>query len=164
MSGSGNRVTARVLPRELVALLDGRDLDSKVGLTVQLMTVDADGWPRVALLSVGELVALGPRGLRMALWSSSKTTENLTRSGIGTLAMVYEGSAHSVTIEAVRAADLAGSTPLAVFDARVQEHRSDRVSYAVLTHGIGFDLEDADASLARWRTTVDSLIDRGAVA
>jgi len=36
--------------------------------TVQLLTVDESGWPRVALLSAGEVLATGPRAIALALW------------------------------------------------------------------------------------------------
>jgi len=162
MSGTGEHDAA--LPADLVAALDGLDLDTKVGVTIQLLTVDEDGWPRVALLSVGEVVALSASTLRFALWPGSHATANLTRSRAGTLVLVHEGAAHSVRVQAARGADLADPSPRAVFDARVQEHRSDAVAYATLTSGIVFELPDPTPVLQRWRETVDLLLERGGAA
>jgi hypothetical protein len=155
---------AASLPAELVATLDGRDLDTKVGFTVQLLTVDEDGWPRVALLSVGEVVALSTSTIRIALWPNSHATENLTRTGAGTLAFIHGGVAQTVTVETKRGADLAHPSPRAVFDAHVREHRADAVAYARLTGGIGFELPEPAPVLERWRETVDLLLERGGAA
>ena len=145
------------LPDGVAGLLDGRDLAARVGFTMQLLTVDEDGWARVALLSVGEVVALDAARLRLALWPGSHTTENLTRSGHGLLAFVHGGSSHTVRMEARRTADLAGVNVRATFDADVTEVRSDEVPYARLTGGITFDLPDPGAVVARWQATVDAL-------
>jgi hypothetical protein len=157
MSAAGDH-TGTVLPVGVVTLLDGHDLADHVGVTIQLLTVDAEGWPRVALLSVGEVVVLDGSHLRLALWPNSRTTANLRRSGIGVLALVHAGASHSVRIEAEAASGLAQPTDRAVFDARVLEVRSDEVPYAVLTGGIAFDLPDPASVLERWRRTVDALV------
>ena len=70
-----------VLPETLHRLLDGSDLDGKVGETMELLTVGPEGWPHVALLSAGEVLAATPEEIRLALWPSSQTTANLRRTG-----------------------------------------------------------------------------------
>ncbi len=115
----------------------------------------------MALLSVGEVVALGPSALRLALWPGSHTTQNLTRSGVGTLSLVHGGAAHTIAIEATRLPDLIEPASRAVFDGAVREHRSDQVPYATLTGGIAFELTDPAAVLPRWRETVDLLLAAG---
>jgi hypothetical protein len=161
MSAMADRIEVG-LPDGVAALLDGRDLAARVGFTMQLLTVDEGGWPRVALLSVGEVVALDAAHLRLALWPGSHTTDNLTRTGRGLLAFVHGGSSHTVLIEARRTADLAGPNVRATFDADVVEVRSDEVPYARLTGGITFDLPDPDSVVARWRATVGALRATGA--
>jgi hypothetical protein len=162
MSTTDRAVAA--LPGDVARLLDGTELDDRVGVTVQLLTVDEGGWPRVALLSVGEVVALGPSALRLALWPGSHTTQNLTRTGVGTLALVHGGAAHAIAIEATRLPDLTEPSPRAVFDATVREHRSDQVPYATLTGGIAFELTDPASVLPRWRETVERLLAAGGAA
>ena len=148
---------APLLPAEIVAGLDGSDLAASVGLTFELVTVGADGWPGVALLSAGEVLALDGSTVRLALWPASRTTENLTRSHRGVLAFVHAGGAYSVRLETCRAADLAPPAGLAVFEGRVAAVRRDEVAYAQLRCGITFDLPDRAAVVARWRTTVEEL-------
>jgi hypothetical protein len=150
------------LPDGVADLLDGRDLRAHVGFTMQLVTVDEAGWPRVALLSVGEVVALDEAHLRLALWPGSHTTDNLARTGHGLLAFVHGGSSHTVRIETGRTTDLGGPHVRATFDAIVVEVRTDEVPYATLTGGITFDLPDPKPVIERWRATVDSLRTNGA--
>jgi len=69
------------LPAEVVAALDGRDLDRKFGKTYLIMTTDQDGTPRPCMLSAGEMLATGPDAIRLALWPGSRTGANLARGG-----------------------------------------------------------------------------------
>jgi hypothetical protein len=148
-------VDAPRLPDDVVALLDGRDLERRVGHTIELLTVGPDGWPGLALLSAGEVLALDGTTVRLALWPASRTTSNLNRTGRGTLALVHAGGAYTVRIHARRLGELPG--PLAAFEAEVAAVRRDEVGYARLRSGITFDLPDAAAVVGRWRTTVDAL-------
>jgi hypothetical protein len=143
------------LPAEVVALLDGSDLEDRVGLTVELITTGGDGWPRVALLSAGEVLATDDSRIRLALWPDSCTTANLTRTGRGVLALVHDGTAFTVRVETGRGPDLPG--PLAAFDGRVAGVRRDEVGYARLTGGITFELPEAAGVVARWRDTIAAL-------
>lgn len=155
MIGADPRRT--ILPAEVAALLCGRDVQAGVGLTIQLLTVDEPGWPRVALLSVGEVLAIDDGHLRLALWPTSHTTANLSRTGKGVLCLVHAGAFLTVLVQVARAVDLVDPAPRAVFEARIDEVRRDEVPYAVLTSGIVFDLPDRDVVLARWHETIEAL-------
>ena len=144
------------LPGEVVALLDGSDLDARVGFTLELLTVDHDGWPGVALLSAGEALALDDSTVRLALWPGTRTTANLTRTGQAALAFVDDGAAFTLRLETCRGSDLA-EPALAVFDGRVVDVRRDEVSYARLRSGIVFDLPDPPSVVGRWRSTIGEL-------
>jgi len=145
------------LAGEVVELLNGDDLDARVGLTLELITVDDDGWPRVALLSAGEVLALDPSTVRLALWPASRTTANLERTGQGLVAFVHAGAAQRVGLRARRLADLPGAPARAAFEARVASARRDEVGYARLLGGITFDLPDGAEVVGRWRATVAAL-------
>jgi hypothetical protein len=155
---SGGDPPRTVLPSEVAALLSGRDVRAGVGLTIQLLTVDESGWPRVALLSVGEVLAIDDRHLRLALWSTSHTTANLSRAGRGVLCLVHAGAFLTVLIHAARAVDLVEPAPRAVFDAEIDGVRTDEVPYAVITSGIAFELPDRDAVVSRWHETIEALV------
>ena len=145
------------LPDEVREVFDGFDPASRVGLTAQLITTDADGWARIALLSVGEVLALDRRHLRIALWSDTHSTTNITRTARATLALVHGGAGYTIRLRTCRGTDLVGTERLAVFDGEVAEVQKDVASYAVLQSGIIFDLLDREAVLARWRATLDAL-------
>src|SRR5713101_2082608 len=80
------------LPDALRQLLDGSNLASREGLTFLLLTTDEAGWPHMAMLSVGELVATDEHTLRAGLWLQSSTTKNLSRDARGMLAVVANGN------------------------------------------------------------------------
>lgn len=146
------------LPDPLLDLLSGDDLERKEGETLLLLTVADEGWPRVALLSVGEVLAISSRELRLALYPASTTTANLTRVGRATLAAFAGGAAYYVELDARRLDDLHGPhAVLARFTGEVRSVRKDLVGYAELVSWVRFRLVDRDRVLRRWRETVSSL-------
>jgi hypothetical protein len=139
-------------------MLDGTDAAGRVGFTVALLTVEEAGWPRVALLSVGEMLAPDDTSVHLALWRGTTTTRELTRSGQATLACIVDGAAYYVHARFERGEDLkAGSMELAYFAGRVDECLVDEVAYATLTSGIAFELPDPDAVMPRWQATIEAL-------
>jgi len=147
------------LPGPLQRLLGGADLERASGLTVLLLTVDGAGWPRVAMLSAGEVLATAPRAIRLALWPDSSSAANLARAGRGTLALVEGGAGWYVRCRASRDGDLLlpGERRLASFALAVEEVLEDVVPYAELTGGIEFRLTEPDRALAAWRATVAAM-------
>ena len=142
----------------MVALLDGTALEARVGFTLELITVDADGCPRVALLSVGEVVATGDRALALALWPRSRTTANLERTAQALLAFVHDGAAYRLRLQPHRRTDvLVAGDARSVFDAPVVSVTRDDVPYARLRGGITHELSQPAQALARWRATVAAL-------
>ncbi len=145
------------LPQAVTALLDGADPGRHVGFTAELVTADPDGWPRVALLSAGEIVATDSRRLRIALWPESHTSANVTRTGKATITFVLEGAAYSVRLQMCRGEDLGEPARLAFFEGRVVEVRRDVAQYAVLESGIRFRLVDENSVVDRWQMTTAAL-------
>jgi hypothetical protein len=60
-----------------------------------------------------------------------------------------------VQLEARRVA--LDDAPLACFVATIETGEFQRVGYARLTGGIGFELEDSETVMTRWRAQVDML-------
>ena len=146
------------LPDPLLDLLSGDDLERKEGETLLLLTVADEGWPRVALLSVGEVLAISSRELHLALYPASTTTANLTRVGRATIAAFAGGAVYYVELAARRLDDLRGPhAVLARFTAEVRSVRTDLVGYAELVSWVRFRLVDRDRVLRRWRETVMAL-------
>ena len=140
-----------VVPPVLVEALRG-DPVAEGGLTVLVLST-SDGWPHMAMISLGEIVVAGEALLRIALWPGSSSTAALTATGRATLAAVVDGTSYAVRVEVRRVDDvvtpLAGT--LACFDAHVASATADRTPYALLESGIRFRLNDPAATLARWR-------------
>jgi hypothetical protein len=138
--------------------LDGRDLAGRAGLTVLLLTISSEGWPQVAMLSVGEVLAVDRRRLRLALWPGSGSTTNLTGGGQATMMLVVGSDTYYCRVRSRRLPDLALSGgPRACFEVEVQEVLLDLVDYATVTSGIEFSLNEPERVLPAWREAVAAL-------
>jgi hypothetical protein len=147
------------LPDSVWRLLDGSDVAGREGLTFLLVTTDDSGWPHVAMLSVGELVAPDPSTLRAALWLHSTATKNLSRDGRGLLTIVANGNGYYVRLAARRGADLDLGTEgrLAYFVLQIEDILEDSTDYATLTSGVTFRLHQPEQVVPRWQHTLDAL-------
>jgi hypothetical protein len=154
-----SRTAGDALPPAIRRLLDGGDLEGVVGLTVLLLTVDEAGWPRVAMLSAGELVATGPREVRVALWADGAAAANLGRTRRARLALVHDGGGWYASCAVRRGPDLrlVDGRRLAASALAVEEVAEDAVPYAELVHGIEFRLADTLRTLTGWRAVVAAL-------
>lgn len=147
------------LPPPLVELLDGRRLNEKLGLVIQCCTVDAEGWPILAMISVGELLAVSARELRLAIWSHATTPRRLADRGRCTLALVHDGAGYLILSEARALGSLTvseGQAPRA-FGLTVRDVQRDVAPYATLTSGITYTLHDPGVVVARWEETLGRL-------
>jgi hypothetical protein len=153
-----SRSLGKALPVNLMDLLTGHDLAQREGLTLLLVTTALDGWPHVAMLSAGEVLATGPSEVRLALWPGSGTTANLAQSGRSLLMIVAGNASYYVRLAARRGGDLSLSQgPRAFFVATVEDVLEDVVSYAEITSGIGFRLKQPAVVLAAWTETVAAM-------
>ena len=81
------------------ALLDrlgGRELERYGALVVPVATVDAAGWPHIALLSYSEIVAADRGMLRIAIGTRSGSAANLRRTGQATILLFDAGLVHYI--------------------------------------------------------------------
>ena len=145
------------LPAELSSTLDGAVPRSATGTALSLLTVDEDGWPREAHLSVGEVLALGAGELRLCTWPGSRTTGNLRRDGRAMLVAVAGGSAWHVRIRASERPAPPGAPELAYFAATVESAEEQPAKYATVEHGVAFRLHDPPSVHARWATQIAAL-------
>lgn len=150
-----------MLPADLAAALDGRRLAARVGDTYLLLTTSEEGWPHVAMLSAGEVLAVGGSSLRLGLWPGTRSTENLRRAGRGLLMAVLPPATYYVRL---RVRPLGEATvedrSLAAFEAAVTEVLEDVVGYARVTGAIRFELVDPARVVAHWEAAIAAL--RGA--
>ena len=153
----GEVESAGQLPGGLERHLDGSNLPARAGQAFRLTTVDADGWPRGAQLSAGEVLSVGPGALMLCLWSSTATAGNLRRNGRCTLTAVLEGAVHEVRLHAAPVRAPAAGETHAIFRARVESAEAHRAKYAEVTSGVTFRLDDPDAVLGRWHAQVEAM-------
>lgn len=154
-----SRSLGNTLPPALVTLLDGNDLREKASFVLLLLTQDADGYPRPAMLSVGEVLARGPSELRLALYASSSTTANLRRAGKLTLASAHGGRGYYVRASARELAVMdPGLAGLTVFAVTVDDVLEDGEAIAEVTSGFTMRLTaDPERTVATWETTMRAL-------
>jgi hypothetical protein len=147
------------LPPELVDYFSGDDLEAKVNQACVLVTLGADGFPHPCLVTAGELVAVGPDLLRVALYTESSATRNLRERGVGTLCHVNRGAAYYVKVEAspVAVTDEA-LRGLAVFTLIPRQVLRDAEEGTRVTSGFRFaDSAGPRARVAAWRAIVAAL-------
>jgi hypothetical protein len=82
-------LSANGIPTGVLNYLNGEDLLSKTR-ALRLSTVDPDGWPKAALISAGDVLALPNGHLRLAIFAGSGTAANLVRDGRLTLSMALD--------------------------------------------------------------------------
>lgn len=152
------------LPGSLRSLFDGADLAAKEGFTLLLLTTDRNGYPAVAMLSVGEVLSVDGQSLHLVLWPKSSATANLERerAGRATLAMVWAGVAYYIRCSGRRGSDitLGNGDARAYFRLAIDDVLEDAAPYAELTTGVTYRLREPEQVLPRWRETVTLLAAR----
>ncbi|MFT3863237.1 MAG: hypothetical protein QM729_03120 [Solirubrobacterales bacterium] len=154
--GYENPTTIDTPPPAVLAWLDGTDLEEKVGTAVGIVTADADGWPRPAQLSAGEILLSSDGGVRLLLHGESGTAANLRRDGRMVMMLAADGANDELRFEVTEAAPLE-DPPRATFVGRLVSAREHRVPYAEVTDGVRYRLHDPDAVLDRWRRQIEAL-------
>ena len=105
------RFVSNELPDELYRRLTGSDLQACAEKAIPICTVDAHGWPHPAILSYFEVVAKDPRNIRLAIYKSSTTTNNMRRNGKLTILILDERIAYYVKGTAEELAGEMGCSP-----------------------------------------------------
>jgi hypothetical protein len=135
------------------SFFNGEDLLSKMQ-AIPLSTVDADGWSRVSLLSVGEIVFRPDEGFRFCIFQQSGTAANLERDGRATLSMALDGGLWAVRLRATACDRDVAEGSLAFFKAKIDSARMHSAPYAEVTSGVTFSLHEPSAVLPRWQKQI----------
>jgi hypothetical protein len=136
------------MPRDLEAALSGDGFRRRRRLVVPLLTTDPEGFPRVALLTFGELRAGSSTRLAVAVMGGSRTAFNLVRRGTATVLYLHRQMTASIQARAghgrVSGADPARRLfPLAVERVRIDRPAETEGDVSLLA-GPTFTGRDAD--------------------
>jgi AhpD family alkylhydroperoxidase len=163
-AGSAGSAGPRPLPAALAALLAGRPAQDSTEQAFPLLTVDADGFPHVALLSRAEIEVSQTGTALLAAIASERTRANLLRYRRCTLIAVGGQTAHyaKFTVSATLSA-----APLLGCELRLADYKADSlgidlspIEYAA-TSGLA-QLEHWDRSRALLRRLAAGDADDGA--
>ena len=78
------------LTDDLFRRLCGKFVEEHAHKVVLIHTIDEKGWPHPAILSYYEVAAKDRRNIRLATYKTSRTTENIRRTGRVTLSVFDE--------------------------------------------------------------------------
>ncbi len=147
------------LPIDIFELLNGQELEKKQHEAMLLLTVNEEGYPHNAMVSVGEVVALNHHQLRIGLWPNTSSTANILRSKKATLVIIYAGKAHYIRLSLKSLGILPNAEyKRERFEAEVVWLRSDEAKYADITSGIQINLKDPQEVLDRWGKTIKEIL------
>jgi hypothetical protein len=149
-----------ISPAEISAgvesFLNGEDLLAKTQ-AIRLSTVDADGWSRVSLLSVGEILFRPGEGFRFCVFQQSGTAANLERDGRVTISMALDRGMLELRARATACDREVAEASLAFFKAKIDSARLHAAPYAEVTSGVTFSLDEPSTVLPRWQKQVTTL-------
>ena len=146
------------LDAELMEWLGGSDLEGKQHEAMQLLTVTDKQWPHLAMISVGEVIAMSPSSLRLALWQGTQTSMNMMETGKATLIAVHGQRLLHIRLEVRLLPALVDTIhPRDRYECNILHIRIDQAPYAEITSGITFQLKDQAGALVRWMATIEDL-------
>jgi hypothetical protein len=114
------------MPRDLQLALSGEGFRRRRRLVLPLMTTDPQGFPRVALLTFGELRANSPTEIAVAVLAGSRTAFNLVRRGVATILYLHRQMTASIQARAGRGRVSTADSARRIFPLAVERVRLDR--------------------------------------
>jgi len=148
--------TEAQLPTAWLALFDGERLADKISETALLATVDNGGWPHLAFLSMGEVVAKDRKRLVTATWPRSRTTANMVRTGQAVLYAAAEGVVWETRLK-VSALDVVTEDGSHLTAGEIVDVRRHEAPYAYLDTLASFRLNAPEPTLERWMRQVTAM-------
>jgi hypothetical protein len=118
------------MPRDLHLALSGEGFRRRRRLVLPLITTDPQGFPRVALLSFGEVRASSPTELAVAVLAGSRTAFNLVRRGVATILYLHRQMTASIQARAGHGRVSTADSDRRIFPLAVERVRLDRPAKA----------------------------------
>ncbi len=114
------------MPRDLEAALSGDGFRRRRRLVVPFLTADPEGFPRVALLTLGDLRAASASRLAVAVMANSRTAFNLVRRETATILYLQRRITASIQARAGRGRVSSTDPARRLFPLTVERVRIDR--------------------------------------
>ena len=137
------KTAGRELTDDLYRRLGGECIDEYKDKVILIHTVDEKGWAHPAILSYFEVAAKDCRNIRLATYKTSRTTQNIRRSGKVTLSIFDERVVYYIKGTAEIAGEMRAATHNAMINVAVEEVLIDQADPvlepgAYITNGITF--------------------------
>jgi len=134
-----SKLLGKVITEDLLGRLSGKDIRSKEGKALIIVTVDEQGWAHPAVLSYFEIVAKSEDRIDIAVGKTSTTGKNLRRTGKITLLVTDAGVNYYIKGNAQETRQSLGAVPfMSLFRMEVVQLLEDQEPGALITSGLTF--------------------------
>ncbi len=134
-----SKFLGKVINEELLVRLSGKDIGSKEGKAIIVVTVDEQGWAHPAVLSYYEIVAKSEGQIDIAVGKTSTTGKNLRRTGKITLLVTDAGINYYIKGGAQETRESLGAVPfMSLFRVEVAQLLEDQEPGSPITSGLTF--------------------------
>ena len=134
-----SKLLGQLLNEELLNRLNGKDIASKDGKAIIIVTVDELGWSHPAVLSYYEIVAKNEGRIDIAVGKTSTTGKNLRRTGKITLLVTDRGVNYYVKGDAREIKESIEGVPfMSLFRVGVAQLLEDQEPGSLITSGLTF--------------------------
>ncbi len=134
-----SKLLGNVLNEELQHRLNGKDIGSKEGKAIIVVTVDEQGWAHPAVLSYYEIVAKDESRIDIVVGKTSTTGKNLRRAGKITLLVTDAGVNFYIKGEAKEIKESLETVPfMSLFRVQVAQLLEDQEPGSPITSGMTF--------------------------
>ncbi|OAB40264.1 hypothetical protein [Paenibacillus antarcticus] len=139
----------------LFEFFNGKNVSDKQHEALFLLSVDEEQWPHVAMISVGEIVAMNEAELRLSLWRNSVTTTNIIRTGQATIVVILGGIAYYIKLSVQEQSILDERQR---FVATIASIREDVAKYADIISGVRIQLKEPQPVIQHWKETIEDML------
>jgi hypothetical protein len=134
-----SKLLGQTLNKELLERLKGKNITSKEGKAIIIVTVDEQGWAHPAVLSYYEIVAKSEGQIDIAVGKTSTTGKNLRRTGKITLLVTDAGINYYIKGGAQETRESLGAVPfMSLFRVEVAQLLEDQEPGSSITSGLTF--------------------------
>jgi len=135
-----SQILGKELTPELFERLKGKDVSSRSGKAIVIVTVDENGWAHPAMLSYYEVVAKTLSTIDLAIGKTSTSAKNLRRNGKITLLITDSGMNYYIKGNAREIKESMEGVPfMSLFRMEVAVVLEDQEPDAQITSGVTFD-------------------------